>query len=420
MNDHAYSPTGTEVALTELPGNAQDSSLAVMLARAEVDQQVATSRALPRSITRAASNMASLATLDEETAAECIYALPRGGKTIRGPSIRFAEIMASQWGNCRIAARVTHVDRFEGYVVAEGVFHDLETNVAQLASVRRTIQAKRGKGIDNDMIQLAGAAACSIARRNAILAGIPKGVARSAYLAVERVIRGDVKTLVERRDMAMKAFAAFGVTSERVCAALEVGGVGDITLDHLTTLIAVHAGVKNGEISVEEAFPDKAAGPLGPRSVESRLDDLAKGAGSPNARPATNSAAAPPSGERKAASDQVHASARASAESPAASDDSAPFHDEDGVILDEAPPARTQRPVAAPAQDTRPKVADPAPAAPLRAAPAMKVGDDPARDEATLADLRQEGERRASEGIAPLSEFEEGLTDYETDLIAPF
>lgn len=268
-------------------GIEQSTSLAVSLARAEIDQQIATSRALPRSIQKAVSNIMTLATLDEETAAECIYALPRGGKTIRGPSIRFAEIMASQWGNCRIGARVVHVDKVERYVEAEGVFHDLETNVAQTARIRRTIQAKRGKGIDADMIQLAGAAACSIARRNAILAGIPKGVARKGYLAVENVIRGDVKTLVQRRDAAIKAFAHYDVTPDKVFSALGVSGLDDITLDHLATLTGMRSAIKNGESTVEEMFgkpePDHkvVANPLAdePEATNATKEPAADGEG---------------------------------------------------------------------------------------------------------------------------------------------
>ena len=129
-----------------------NQSLAVMLTRAEVDQQVATSRAMPRSIDRAVKNILSLATMDRESAAECIYALPRGGKPIRGPSIRMAEIIASQWGNCRTGARVVHVDRAEKFVEAEGVFHDLETNMATTARVRRRISDKQGRVLTDDMI----------------------------------------------------------------------------------------------------------------------------------------------------------------------------------------------------------------------------------------------------------------------------
>ena len=62
--------TNLEETTSGLPAEAAvHQSLAVALARAEVDQQIATSRALPRSIQRAVSNITTLATLDEETAA---------------------------------------------------------------------------------------------------------------------------------------------------------------------------------------------------------------------------------------------------------------------------------------------------------------------------------------------------------------
>ena len=156
--------------------SATSASLAVQMAVAEVDQQIATAHAYPRSIDKVMKNILTLATLDEETAKECIYALPRANKIIPGPSIRLAEIMLSQWQNARVGTRVTHVDRFEKYVEAEGIFHDLETNVATTARVRRRISDKRGRLYDDDMIMVTSNAAAAIAKRNAILAGVPKGV----------------------------------------------------------------------------------------------------------------------------------------------------------------------------------------------------------------------------------------------------
>lgn len=237
-----------------------NQSLAVSLARAEVDQQIATARAMPRSIDKAVKNIMTLSTLDEESAAECVYALPRGGKPIKGPSVRLAEIIASQWGNCRVGARVVHVDRIEKFIEAEGVFHDLETNTATTARVRRRISDKNGRLLNDDMIVVTGNAACSIAKRNAILGAVPKAVWRKAYTAVERVIAGDIKTLAERRTTAMKAFAAFGVKPEQVFAALDVAGMDDITLDHITTLIGMHSALKSGEETVETMFGKPGAG----------------------------------------------------------------------------------------------------------------------------------------------------------------
>ena len=250
-------------------------SLAVSLARAEVDQQIATARAMPRSISRSVQNITTLATLDEQSAEECIFALPRAGKAIKGPSIRLAEIVASQWGNCRVGARVVHVDRFEKYVEAEGVFHDLETNTATTSRVRRRLSTKAGKLFDEDMIVVTGNAACAIAKRNAILGGIPKAVWRKAYDAVEHVIAGDVKTLGERRDRAMKAFAAFGVKPEQIFVALSIGGLDDVSLDHIVTLTGMHSALKSGEATVEELFPKPDAQGKAPAGMSAKLDALA-------------------------------------------------------------------------------------------------------------------------------------------------
>lgn len=230
-------------------------SLAVALAHAEIDQQISTAHAYPRDPKRVQNAILSLATLDDDTATECVYALSREGKPIRGPSVRLAEIIASQWGNCRVGARVVHVDRIERYVEAEGVFHDLETNTATTARVRRSIKRKAGGVYSDDMIVITGNAACAIARRNAILGGVPKAAWRKAYEAAERVIAGDLKTLAERRDAAVKAFSAFGVAPAQLCAALGISGMEAVTLDHFVTLTSMHTALKSGEETVESMFP---------------------------------------------------------------------------------------------------------------------------------------------------------------------
>ena len=47
-----------------------------------------------------------MATIDAEVAGSCFYKLSRGGKTIEGPSVRLAEIVASAWGNLKFGARI--------------------------------------------------------------------------------------------------------------------------------------------------------------------------------------------------------------------------------------------------------------------------------------------------------------------------
>ena len=243
----------------QLPAIVVEGGMVGAIVKAELDTQIMTARANPRHIARVSDNIMSLATLDEMTAAECIYAMPRAGKPIRGPSIRMAEIIYSQWGNCRVDARVIQIDRVNKMVVAEGTFHDLETNAATRQVVQRRISGKNGRLYNDDMIVVTGNAACSIARRNAILAGVPKAVWRKAYESVEKVIAGDVKTLATRRDAAIKAFGTYGVKPEQIFAVLDRESVDEITLDDLLTLQSMFAGLKSGESTVEELFDPRRA-----------------------------------------------------------------------------------------------------------------------------------------------------------------
>lgn len=271
--------------ITELPATTtQGQSLVHQMVKAEIDQQIATAHAYPRSVARVVKNVLSLVTISPAAAEECGYALPRGGKPILGPSIRLAEIVAGQWGNCRIGARVVHVDRFEKYVEAEGVFHDLETNTATTARVRRRIVDSRGNLFSDDMIIVTGNAACSIAKRNAILAGVPKAVWQEAYDVALKTVKGDVKTLPERRAAAFKAFAAFGVKPEQIFAALEVEGEEDIGLDEIAKLTVMHKAIKDGEQTVEDYFPPQAkagakadAKGAAPKGTAGKMADIAKG-----------------------------------------------------------------------------------------------------------------------------------------------
>ena len=153
--------------------------------------------------------------------------------------------------------------------------HDLETNVGYVARARRRIELKRGrKAVDPDMIQIAGAAAISVARRNAILGCVPKPVWRKALEAVEAVMRGDQKTLIERRDGAIAYFNKAGVPTERILKSLEVGNLDDITLEHLLDLNGMRSALKTGESSLDQLFPvEREPGPA-PQTLTDKLQML--------------------------------------------------------------------------------------------------------------------------------------------------
>lgn len=138
---------------------------------ATVDVQVSTARRFPRSITQFVHSATEMATLTPEIAASCVYAIPRDGKTIEGPSARLAEIVASAWGNLRIQAGATSDDG--RFVVARGEAWDVQTNVAIGFEVKRKITNRGGATFSDDMIVVTGNAAASIALRNAVFKTVP-------------------------------------------------------------------------------------------------------------------------------------------------------------------------------------------------------------------------------------------------------
>lgn len=249
MNDEHITEDGEVIsrALT-----TQDTAALSAITRAEIDSQIATARAYPRNIKISMQRILMLATLDEQTAEESIYALPRGGKSVEGPSVRLAEIISQNWGNCRVEARVVMVDRTEKVVVAEGIFHDLETNMATRATVRRRIVDSKGRLYNDDMITMTGNAACSIARRNATLQGVPRGVWRKAYEEARYIVAGDATTLSATREKAIKALAHYGLKPEQILVLIGVETVDDITTDHVVSLRGTFSALKNGETTVEE------------------------------------------------------------------------------------------------------------------------------------------------------------------------
>src|SRR5271167_464491 len=85
---------GQEVALRET---------ATEVAESEHEAKMIAARRMPRDVRRCCAAMHVMASLNEMSAARMSYTLPRGGKSIVGPTVRFAEVVAQAWGNCDIS-----------------------------------------------------------------------------------------------------------------------------------------------------------------------------------------------------------------------------------------------------------------------------------------------------------------------------
>ncbi len=240
-----------------------ESGTVALLNRSEIDIQIATAKKYPRSIKRFVDEATAMVTLNESIAQQCVYALLRWDSqksenvTIAGPSARFGEIVASAWGNCRAGARV--VNEGAEFVTAQGVFHDLERNVAITYEVQRRITGSKGKRYGADMIGVTANAACSIALRNAILKGVPKAFWEPMYAKARQVIAGDVTTLSVKRKEAIKQFAHFGVSEAQILTKLGRPGMQDIGVEDLVTLFGLLTAIKDGDTSPEQAFAEDGA-----------------------------------------------------------------------------------------------------------------------------------------------------------------
>lgn len=223
--------------------------------KAAIDIQVATAKAYPRNIMKATNNSLAIATIDVETAKTCTYSVPRGGKAITGPSVHLAKIIAQNWGNLRIEAKVVAIGPTT--VTSESVCFDLENNLAIKTQVKRSIVGKTGR-FNEDMITVTGNAANSIAMRNAILSVIPKAIVDKVYNAARATITGDISDetkLIAKRKQVMDALKdTYGVTEAEVLKAVGKAAVQHLTGDDLITLIGIGTAIKDGDTSIDQAF----------------------------------------------------------------------------------------------------------------------------------------------------------------------
>jgi len=242
----------------------QSSGVVATIAKSETEAQLDAAHKYPRSVTKFLREATTLATITQEVAESCIYSLERrkedGSRgTIDGPSVRLAEICASSYGNLHVGGRIVDVE--DSDVVAQGVAWDLEKNLRVSVEVRRRITKRNGTRFSDDMIIVTGNAAASIALRNAIFRVVPRTYVDRVYEQARQVAIGKAETLDAKRTDLLARLQKMGISQERVLARLEKAGVSDIGLDELAILIGLGNAVRNGEQTVDEAFPPVASAP---------------------------------------------------------------------------------------------------------------------------------------------------------------
>jgi len=263
-------PANNQEQAREADGiEVEDSKVLATLSKAEIDIQIQTAKAFPRSIQKFKREALELATLDAETAGTMFYRLPRGGKTIEGPSVRMAEVVGSAWGNLRYGGRIIGIE--DNFIVAQGMAFDMEKNIASTIEVRRRITDRWGKRYNDDMIQTTGNAAISIAQRNAIFKVVPFGMVKSIWEKAKEVSLGKDLTMEQRRDRAMAAMAKIGAKPAEIFKVLRCKGKDDLTIDDLLTLQGFLTAIQDRETTWENIVKEATTEPQ-PTNLEEVIE----------------------------------------------------------------------------------------------------------------------------------------------------
>lgn len=247
------------------------SALQVMN-RAEIDVAISTAKQYPRDVALAIRSTRAMVTMDPDTAASMYYSLPRFDKKtgkkkpIEGPTVRFAECLAHSWGNINIGGRIT--EEQEKYVVAQGVAHDLQSNVRIVMEFRSKIVDKEGRRFNDDMVGVTGNAAAAKALRSSTLRAIPKPLwwplyqeARARAIGKEvDAETGEASTLqadelAENRTKAIEYLErVWKLELDNILAMTKRKSVEEIDEEDLAMLRGLATALKDGDITPQEAI----------------------------------------------------------------------------------------------------------------------------------------------------------------------
>lgn len=299
--------------LLEPPQIMDSPTVLEQLTRGEVDMQVATAKRWPRSIAGFRRDAMAMAVKSPEVARQCFYVLPRGGKSIDGPSVRLAEIVAVTWGNLRCESRVVEVG--EKTITAQATAWDMQSNVLVRKECARRITDKHGKRYNDDMVVVTGNAAASVALRNAIFTVVPRAYVSDIFEHCKRVAAGDRGSLDQAKADWVKWFGSRGIRQEQVLELLGRKGLEDVSLEDITTLQGLSTALAEGETTLEDLFGPPTTAADGVRKFGFKARQEAKEAAKAAAAEADAKAAteAAPSNEKaaKAAPGEKEGSAKA-------------------------------------------------------------------------------------------------------------
>ena len=195
-------------------------------------------------------------------AAKAFYSFPRGGQTVEGPTIRFAEELARCWGN--IDYGIKELSQDDGKSEMQAYAWDLETNAQSVQNFTNPHQRektdKKTKTVTMEALKSQrdiyenNANMATRRLRSRILAILPSWFVEDAIEECKKTLAGRNNTpLIDRVKKMVVAFAKIGVTQEQIEKRLKKK-IDTMNADDFVEYTGIYNAIKQGESKIAEWF----------------------------------------------------------------------------------------------------------------------------------------------------------------------
>ena len=195
-------------------------------------------------------------------AAKAFYSFPRGGQTVEGPTIRFAEELARCWGN--IDYGIKELSQDDGKSEMQAYAWDLETNAQSVQNFtnphqrEKTDKRTRTTVMENLTSQRDiyenNANMATRRLRSRILAILPAWFVEDAIAECKKTLAGkNASPLIDRVKNMVVQFAKMGVTQEQIEKRLKKK-IETMNADDFVEFIGIYNAIKQGESKIADWF----------------------------------------------------------------------------------------------------------------------------------------------------------------------
>lgn len=252
--------------------NINQGTVAIEASRAiaEAQGKLVIAKRFPRDEVQAYNRVAQ-ACQRKGIAEKAFYSYNRGGGTVSGPTIRFAEELARCWGN--IDYGIKELSQDDGKSEMQAYAWDLETNAQSVQNFTNPhIREVGGKAkvltSQRDIYEI-NANMGARRLRSRILAILPNDLVDMAIAECKKTLAGNNdEPLIDRVKKMIVAFGKIGVTQEQIETRLK-RKVDTMTVDDFTDYIGIYNAIKQGESKIADWFEAE--------KVASDLTDALKG-----------------------------------------------------------------------------------------------------------------------------------------------